>query len=65
MLYAITAILAIVLLMLRRKFSFFGQAELGGPNLPKYVSAVFLIFLWFAYVLLSALQAYGHITAPF
>jgi len=65
MLYSITAILAIILLMLRRKLNFFGNAELGGTVTPKYVSGIILVLLWFSYVLLSSLQAYEKIKAPF
>lgn len=64
-LYAITAIICVGLLMLRRSLSVFGNAELGGPNGPKYVSGVILCILWFVYVLFSALQAYGHIKVDF
>jgi len=65
LLYSIAAILAIALLMLRRKLAFFGNAELGGTVAPKFVSGAILVGLWFSYVLLSSLQAYGKITAPF
>jgi len=65
LLYSITAILAIILLMIRRKMNIFGNAELGGTVTPKYVSAIILVLLWFVYVLLSSLQAYEIITAPF
>merc|ERR1719346_447529 len=65
MLYTITAICAVILLMLRRSFAIFGNAELGGNVPMKYVSAVILVFLWFTYVTLSSLQAYGVITSPF
>ena len=65
LLYSIAAILAIALLMLRRKLAIFGNAELGGTVGPKYVSGAILVALWFSYVLLSSLQAYGKITAPF
>jgi len=65
LLYSIAAILAIALLMLRRKLAVFGNAELGGAVAPKYVSGAILVTLWFGYVLLSSLQAYGKITAPF
>jgi len=63
--YTITAICAVILLMLRRSFAIFGNAELGGNVPMKYVSAVILVFLWFTYVTLSSLQAYGVITSPF
>ena len=64
-LYTATAILSVILLMLRRVLPIFGNAELGGNVAAKYVSSVFLVCLWFTYVILSSLQAYGHITAPF
>ena len=36
--------------------------ELGGKNpLAKWTSAVFLVFLWFIYVILSSLKAYDII----
>ena len=63
--YAMTAILAMTLLTLRRKLAFFGQAELGGPSGPKYFSGIILLFLWFSYILLSSLQAYDHIKVPY
>lgn len=63
--YTITAILAIILLMLRRSLAIFGNAELGGNVGMKYVSAAILVSLWFTYVILSALQVYGVITSPF
>jgi len=65
MLYTITAIVCVLLLMVRRSLGVFGNAELGGPAGPKYASGVILCILWFSYVLFSALQAYGHIEAPF
>lgn len=65
LLYSIAAILAIALLMLRRKLAFFGNAELGGTVAPKYMSGAILVGLWFSYVMLSSLQAYEKINAPF
>ena len=65
MMYTICAITAITLLMLRRSLAWFGNAELGGPNTPKYVSAALMIMLWLLYITCSALQAYGVIEPPF
>ncbi len=65
LLYTLCACVAITLLMLRRNLSFFGNAELGGPTVPKYISSVILVCLWMTYVLLASLQAYGDIKAPF
>jgi solute carrier family 8 (sodium/calcium exchanger) len=64
-LYTITAIIAITLLMIRRSTGFLGKAELGGPVVYKWITFVVLIAMWMLYILLSSLQAYGHIAAPF
>nr|KAG5714622.1 hypothetical protein BaRGS_000110 [Batillaria attramentaria] len=61
-LYVISAVLAICLLLARRYLGIFGKAELGGPTGTKWMSAIFLGTLWLFYVVLSSLQAYGHIT---
>ncbi|XP_064606373.1 sodium/calcium exchanger 2-like [Liolophura sinensis] len=60
-LYTVAAVLAIVLLFLRRKLALFGNAELGGPFGPKVVSAIVVFFLWIMYVVLASLQAHDHI----
>lgn len=60
--YSCCAVLCFVLLLVRRYSKFMGRAELGGPNVTKYVSGVFLIFLWFVYVLISCLVIYEIIT---
>ena len=57
--FTITAILSIILLVARRVF---GRGELGGPKSTRYASAMFLVFLWLSYVLLSSLETYGHIS---
>lgn len=59
--YTAVAFAAIALILLRRFLALFGNAELGGAIIPKYMSGAFLIFLWFVYIILSSLQAYGHI----
>jgi len=61
-LFSITAMLAILLLFIKR-FPACGGGELGGPPLIKWGSACILILLWLTYVTLSALQVYGVITA--
>merc|ERR1712110_304860 len=67
--YIICAGIAITLILVRRFVPTFGDgtigAELGGNKLLKYISAGILLFLWFAYVILSALQTYKIIEAPF
>ncbi|XP_041363701.1 sodium/calcium exchanger 2-like [Gigantopelta aegis] len=61
-LYIVCSLLGLGLLVLRRRLRFFGNAELGGPKGPKIFSALFMISLWIFYVILSSLQAYGHIS---
>jgi len=57
-LFTSCAAIAITLLVVRR---FVVGAELGGPTVMKYVSAVILVLLWVLYVLLSSFQSYGII----
>lgn len=57
-LYTSCAILAILVLFIRRRLAVFGNGELGGPKVPKYASGLFLVFLWIFYVIMSSLQAY-------
>jgi len=59
--YTSFSLVCIALLFVRRYMPIFGRAELGGPHLTKWLSAGFLVFLWFVYILLSSLQAHGHI----
>lgn len=59
--YCAVSISCIGLLLLRRMLPVFGKAELGGTRAGAIGSAVLLVFLWFLYVLLSALRAYRHI----
>ncbi|KAH7944028.1 hypothetical protein HPB52_014742 [Rhipicephalus sanguineus] len=59
--YCAVSITCISLLMLRRKLAFFGKAELGGPRPAAIASAVFMVFLWVLYIVLSALKTYKHI----
>lgn len=60
--YTITAVICVALLMARRYMGIFGRGELGGVKSLKIVSFVVLVFLWVMYILLSSLQAYGHIS---
>ncbi|CAB3385331.1 Hypothetical predicted protein [Cloeon dipterum] len=63
--YTAVALMAILLLMLRRQLSIFGKAELGGPFWPRVFSVCCLVGLWFLYVTLSSLQAYNIIKVHF
>ena len=51
-------------ILARRFLPVFGQAELGGTKVPKWICSVFFLALWFLYIILSALQAYGIIANP-
>ncbi|CAF3411097.1 unnamed protein product [Rotaria socialis] len=59
--FSVCCILSMSVLIIRRYASVFGNAELGGPVIPKYVCSIFFICLWIGYLTLSGLQAYGHI----
>ncbi|CAG5113164.1 Oidioi.mRNA.OKI2018_I69.chr2.g7297.t1.cds [Oikopleura dioica] len=59
--FSICAVTTIGFLFARRTLSYFGNAELGGPNKQKWASGIFLITLWLFYVLMSTLQAYDFI----
>ena len=47
--------------MLRRVTAFFGNSELGGPTVAKYLTAAVFVGFWMIYVLMASLNAYGHI----
>lgn len=59
-LYTGLSMICLGLIVLRRFVGFFGKAELGGPNGPKYFSGVFLVCLWLIYVIVSSLQVYEY-----
>jgi hypothetical protein len=67
--YILCAITGIGMILVRRFVPAFGDgtvgAELGGNTTLKAISAGILVFLWFVYVTLSALQTYKYIEAPF
>lgn len=59
--YSVCAIVCIGLIIARRYLKFFGKGELGGPAAGMYGSGVFMISLWFIYIIVSSLVAYGHL----
>merc|ERR1712203_646628 len=61
--FCIEALLAILILMLRRSPVVGG--ELGGPKLFKTISSSIFVFFWCFYVAISALEAYGVIKPGF
>ncbi|ODM92176.1 Sodium/calcium exchanger 2 [Orchesella cincta] len=56
--FTVCALLAIFVLTLRRYSEKCGRAELGGPSTTKWITASFMIFLWFFYIFLSAVQVF-------
>uniref|UniRef100_A0A3P8SZZ5 Solute carrier family 8 member 2a n=1 Tax=Amphiprion percula TaxID=161767 RepID=A0A3P8SZZ5_AMPPE len=58
-LFTIFAFFSFGVLMLRRRPSIGG--ELGGPRIPKILTALLFFGLWFLYILFSSLEAYCHI----
>ena len=63
--YTCCAILAVSFLMVRRFLPVFGNAELGGPKVSKWISSFVFVLLWFLYIILSVLQSYHIIELPF
>jgi len=61
--FCIEALLAILILMLRRSPVVGG--ELGGPKLFKTISSSIFVFFWVFYVAISAMEAYGVIEPGF
>merc|ERR1712149_119278 len=61
--FCIEALLAIIILMLRRNPAVGG--ELGGPKSVKTVTSGIFVFFWCFYVFISALEAYGVIVPGF
>ena len=59
--FTICSIICLTVIFLRRYLAVFGKGELGGPKVPKYLTAGFFVLLWLIYILLSSLQVYGHI----
>lgn len=58
-LFCSEAVLAIIVLMMRRSKSVGG--ELGGPVGLKYLTSSVLVGLWLIYLIMSSLEAYGVI----
>ena len=60
--YTCCSVLAVTLLMVRRRFRMFGQAELGGPLVSKVLTAMLFFAMWIFYILISAMKAQNIIT---
>jgi solute carrier family 8 (sodium/calcium exchanger) len=63
--FCVEAVISIVLLLARRYLSVFGRAELGGPAVTKAITGSLFFALWIGYVVMSSLQAVGHIKGNF
>ncbi|CAG7732673.1 unnamed protein product [Allacma fusca] len=61
LIYSIVAFITLGLILARRFLTVFGKSELGGPTGSKWATGIFMVFLWFVYIILSSLQAYGYI----
>ena len=56
MVFICCAIICIIVLMIRRCVV---KGELGGDKAGRYCSMILLMSLWFIYIIMSILQAYG------
>jgi len=56
--YSICAVICIAMLMIRRNLKVFGNAELGGNVVGKWVCFGILVSLWVFYILVSSFEAY-------
>lgn len=56
MLYTISALIALGALIVKRRID---GGELGGSNCSKYGTAGLMVGLWFIYIMLASLNAYG------
>ena len=65
MMYMIVAVSGLLIIVSRRYMKFFGEAELGGPLVPKYASSVILFGLYATFLLVISLNAYGIMPNPF
>ncbi|XP_069389935.1 sodium/calcium exchanger 2b [Paralichthys olivaceus] len=58
-LFTIFAFISMAVLLFRRRPSIGG--ELGGPKVPRLLTTLLFLGLWFLYILFSSLEAYCHI----
>lgn len=60
-LFTIFAFIAVGVLMFRRRPSIGG--EFGGPRVPRILTSLLFLGLWFLYILFSSLEAYCHFSS--
>ena len=65
MMYMIVAVSGLLTLISRRYMKLFGEAELGGPRVPKYASNIFLFALYALFLSVISLNVYGILPNPF
>ncbi|KAF4085806.1 hypothetical protein AMELA_G00099280 [Ameiurus melas] len=58
-LFTVFAFICMAVLLFRRRPSIGG--ELGGPRVPRLLTSLLFLGLWFLYILFSSLEAYCHI----
>lgn len=58
-LFTVFAFICMAVLIFRRRPSIGG--ELGGPRIPRLLTSLLFLGLWFLYILFSSLEAYCHI----
>lgn len=59
--YTTLSLICLALIVTRRYVAALGKAELGGPPKVALGCTISMVSLWFLYVLLSSLEAYGYI----
>lgn len=60
-LFCTEAVIAIIILLVRRSKTIGSGGELGGAACGKYFSGALLFGLWIIYLVVSSLEAYGVI----
>uniref|UniRef100_A0A1B6E8E5 Calx-beta domain-containing protein n=1 Tax=Clastoptera arizonana TaxID=38151 RepID=A0A1B6E8E5_9HEMI len=65
LMYSVAAVIAVVLIIVRRNLAVFGKAEIGGPTATRWFTVVVLVILWILYITFTWLQTYGVIEANF
>lgn len=61
-LFCSEAVIAIIILLVRRNKTIGSGGELGGSFMSKAISGSLLFSLWIIYLVMSSLEAYGVIT---
>lgn len=62
--FTVAAVVAVGLLQARRRFEFFGRAELGGPSGPRRATAAAFLAMWVVYISLASLRELDALPPP-